>query len=165
MTNLDTSIGEAFIRYARHELSESYLPKIQRCLELLNEEDVWWRAHETNNSIGNLLLHLSGNVRQWIISGLGGKEDLRNRPAEFAARGSYSKQELLQGLVSTIREADQTLASFDTNRLLEKRTIQGFDVTCLDVIFHVVEHCSGHVGQIVFVTKYRTGEDLKFYNL
>ena len=161
----DLSIGETFIRYARQMLSEDYLPKIRVCLNALSEEDVWWRAHETNNSVGNLLLHLSGNVRQWIVSSLGGEKDLRNRPAEFAARGSLKKQELLQRLEETLREADETLARFDVSHLTERRAIQGMEVTCLDAIFHVVEHFSGHVGQIIYITKLRTGKDLRFYNL
>jgi len=108
---------------------------------------------------------LCGNVRQWIISGVGGKEDVRNRPAEFSARGTLTKEDLRQRLEETLREADDTLAGFDVSRLLERRRVQGFDVTCLDAIFHAVEHFSGHTGQIVYITKLRTGRDLKFYNL
>ena len=165
MTRIETAVGEAFIRFARQQLSEDYLPKIRRCLELLNEEDIWWRVHETNNSVGNLILHLCGNVRQWIISGIGGKEDVRNRPAEFADRGSVVKKELIQRLEETLEEVDGALARFGNKRLLEKRKIQGFEVTCLDAIFHVVEHFSGHTGQIIYIAKMRSGKDLKFYNL
>ncbi len=165
MTKMEAAVGEAFIRFARQKLSDDHLAKIRRCLELLNEEDIWWRAHDTNNSVGNLILHLCGNVRQWIISGIGGEEDVRNRPAEFADRGSVSKTELIQRLERTLYEADETLARFDNKRLREKRKIQGFDVTCLEAIFHVVEHLSGHSGQIIYITKLRRGEDLKFYNL
>lgn len=165
MTKMEAAVGEAFIRFARQKLSEDHLPKIRRCLELLSEEDIWWRDHETNNSIGNLILHLCGNVRQWIISGIGGKRDVRNRSAEFADRGSVAKKELVQRLGATLEEADETLARFDIKRLLEMRKIQGFEVTCLDAIFHVVEHFSGHTGQIVYITKMRSGRDLKFYNL
>jgi uncharacterized damage-inducible protein DinB len=165
LTTVETSVASEFIRLARHQLVEEYLPKIQRCLASLNEEDIWWRAHETNNSIGNLILHLCGNVRQWIVSGVGGKGDVRNRPAEFAARGSVSKEALLQRLDETLRAADETLSSFETTRLLEKRTIQSYDVTCIEAILRVVEHFSGHVGQIIYITKMRTGKDLRFYNL
>jgi len=165
LTASETSVASEFIRLARHQLVKEYLSKIQRCLNSLGEEDLWWRAHETDNSIGNLILHLCGNVRQWIVSSVGEKEDLRNRPAEFAARGSVSKAVLLRRLDETLREADTTLKNFETNRLLEERTIQGLDVTCLEAIFHVVEHFSGHVGQIIYTTKMRTGKDLRFYNL
>ncbi len=165
MTANDRHLGEAFVRFAREKLSKDNLPKLRKCLDFLSEEDVWWRAHETNNSVGNLILHLCGNIRQWIISGVGGKEDVRNRPAEFLARGSLTKEDLRQRLEQTLREADNTLASFDVSGLLERRTVQGFDVTCLDAIFHAVEHFSGHTGQIVYITKLRTGRNLKFYDL
>jgi uncharacterized damage-inducible protein DinB len=142
-----------------------YLPRIQVCLELLSEDDIWWRTHETNNSVGNLVLHLCGNVRQWIVAGVGGREDVRDRPAEFAARGSVTKESLLEKMKETVREADETLAKLNTERLSEKRRIQGYDVTCFGAIFSVVEHFSGHVGQIIYITKMRTGKDLRFYNL
>ena|SRR3990172_5530907 len=164
MTKKQVTNSEAFIEISRRKLSEDYLPKIRRCFETLSEEDIWWRAHETNNSVGNLVLHLCGNVRQWIISGIGGKDDIRDRPAEFAG-GSFSKQTLLHRLEEALRETDIALKNFDTSRLLEKRIIQGFEVTCLEAVFHVVEHFSGHVGQIIFITKLRSGRDLKFYNL
>jgi uncharacterized damage-inducible protein DinB len=165
LTTLETSIASEFVGLARHQLVKEYLPKVQRCLTSLSEEDIWWRVHETDNSIGNLVLHLCGNVRQWIVSGVAGKEDVRNRPAEFSARGSVSKEVLLQRLDETLRAADETLSNFETTRLLEKRTIQGYNVTCFEAIFHVVEHFSGHVGQIIYITKMRTGKDLRFYNL
>jgi uncharacterized damage-inducible protein DinB len=159
------SIAEEFILLSRQKLKDEYLPRIQVCLEVLSVDDIWWRTHETNNSVGNLVLHLCGNVRQWILAGVGGKEDVRDRPAEFAARGSVSKGFLLEQIKETVREADETLAKLDTERLVEKRRIQGYDVTCFGAIFHVVEHFSGHVGQIIYITKMRTGKDLRFYNL
>jgi uncharacterized damage-inducible protein DinB len=159
------SIAEEFILLSRRKLTDEYLPRIQVCLELLSEDDIWWRTHETNNTVGNLVLHLCGNVRQWIVAGVGGKEDVRDRPAEFAARGSVSKESLLEKMKETVHEADETLAKLNTERLSEKRRIQGYDVTCFGAIFHVVEHFSGHVGQIIYVTKMRTGKDLRFYNL
>lgn len=163
MTN--TEIGQAYLSYCRRRLTHEYLLKVKSCLEELNEEDVWWRAHETDNSIGNLLLHLCGNVRQWIISGIGGREDVRDRPAEFAARGSMKKPELLRKFEDTVHEAGETLDRFDAGRLLEVRHIQQYDVTCLDAISHVIEHVSQHVGQIVYITKLRKGIDLNLFAL
>jgi len=162
---MDQTVATHFIAYSRRRLAKEYLPKIQRCVQELSEEDIWWRAHETDNSIGNLLLHLSGNIRQWIISGVGGMPDTRNRAGEFAERSHISKTDLMQKFESTLLEADQVLERFDASRLLEIRHIQKFDVTCLDAISHVVEHVAQHMGQIVYITKLRKGIDLKFYNL
>lgn len=160
-----SEIGQVFIARCRHHFGEDFLPKIERCLELLSDEQIWWRANPESNSIGNLLLHLSGNVRQWIVSGIGGVTDARDRDAEFAARAVIPRDELLAGLKQTLSEADQALAQFDSERLLERMQIQGCDVTALEAILHVVEHFSMHVGQIILLTKLLSSSDLHFYDL
>jgi uncharacterized damage-inducible protein DinB len=162
---MNSEIGTKYVEYCRRRLLMEYWPRIRRCVQELSEEDVWWRAHETNNSVGNLLLHLSGNVRQWIVSGIGGKPDERDRQQEFAQREGIPKADLLRRLERTLREADEALAGFDVGRLLEVRHIQKYDVTCLDALSHVVEHFGQHLGQIIYITKLRTGRDLKFYDL
>ena len=86
--------GRAFIEEARRLLREDYLPKIERCLERLTDEQVWWRASEHSNSVGNLLLHLEGNLRQWVVCGAGGREDLRERDREFAERRVVPREDL-----------------------------------------------------------------------
>jgi uncharacterized damage-inducible protein DinB len=158
-------IGRTFIESSRAYFAEDYLPKIERCLELLTDEQIWWRANPQSNSIGNLLLHLSGNVRQWIVCSLGGAPDHRDRDSEFAQRSSIPRHELLARLKQTLSEADATLAKFDPDELLERRVIQGMDVTALEAIFHVVEHFSMHAGQVVLITKLLTARDLHFYDL
>src|SRR5436853_7785001 len=99
-------IGAAFIAQSRSLLSEDYLPKMERCRALISDEQIWWRANEQSNSIGNLLLHLSGNVQQWIVVGLGGATDTRDRDAEFAQRDAIPRDDLVGRLQQTIREAD-----------------------------------------------------------
>jgi uncharacterized damage-inducible protein DinB len=161
----DKELAEVFVLQARSHLKNDFMPKIRKCLDVLSEEDVWWRAHETDNSVGNLLLHLSGNVRQWIISGVGGVPDHRERSKEFSERSHISTQELWALLEKTMSEADAVLAAFPREQLLEKRNIQKYETTTLQAIFHVVEHFSYHTGQIIYVTKLRRGTDLKFYDL
>lgn len=158
-------VGKEYISYCRRRLLKEYLPKIKICVDQLTEDDVWWRAHETDNSIGNLLLHLSGNIRQWIISGIGGAADARDRPQEFAERGHVPKAELLRRFQETLDEADRVLEQFDTGKLLEVRHFQKWDHTCLDAISHIVEHVAQHMGQIIYITKLRSGKDLKFFDL
>jgi len=160
-----SAVGDTFIEEARSLLTKDYLPKIERCVALLNDEQIWWRANPSSNSIGNLLLHLSGNVRQWIAVGLGGAVDTRNRDAEFAQREVIPREELLTRVRETLREADQTLAQFDEVRLLDRFTIQGLEVSALAAIMHVVEHFSMHTGQIILLTKLLTATDLHFYDL
>jgi uncharacterized damage-inducible protein DinB len=162
---LEKTSPELFISEARRHLVQEYLPWLRACLARLSEKDIWWRPNEKSNGVGNLILHLCGNIRQWVIHGVGGATDMRNRPAEFAARESLSKAELLQKLESTLAEVDAVLADLPAEQLTEPRVIQGFNITTLGAIFHVVEHFSYHTGQIIYITKMRTGEDLKFWKV
>ena len=155
--------GREFIARSRYHLTEDLLPKIERCVGLLSDEQIWWRPNAESNSIGNLLLHLSGNARQWIVSGLGKALDARDRDSEFAQRETIPRADLLSRLRQTIIEVDATLAKFDMDRLVEKKTIQGLEVTALGAILHVVEHFSMHTGQIILLTKILTSSDLRFY--
>lgn len=156
--------GSAFLKESRSLLVGDYLPKIERCVTLLTDEQIWWRANPASNSIGNLLLHLSGNVRQWIVVGLGGAADSRDRDGEFAQREVIPRDELLTLLRDTLREADQTMDNFDRERLLDQFTIQGLEVSALAAIMHVVEHFSMHTGQIILLAKMFTEIDLEFYD-
>ena len=160
----DHSISRAFIACASEFLLSDYLPKIERCLEKLTDEQIWWRANDESNSIGNLILHLCGNARQWIICGVGGQPDNRNRDAEFAQRDTIPRDELLTLLRSTLAEIETTLRTLDPSILLERRKIQSHDVDLLNAIFHVTEHFSMHTGQIIMLTKMLTGTNLRFYD-
>ena len=157
-------VSAQFISQARNFLKTEYLPKIERCLERLSDEQIWWRANQESNSIGNLVLHLCGNARQWIVCGLGLETDKRERQKEFDQRDAIAKEKLLALLSSTISEVDQTLAQFDNSKLLDNFQIQGTEVDALGAIFHVTEHFSMHTGQIIMLTKMLTGTDLVFYD-
>ncbi len=159
----ETDVASAFVLQAREFLKNDYLPKIKRCLESLTDEQVWWRANPESNSIGNLLMHLSGNARQWIVSGLGGEVDHRERQREFDERSMISRAELLKRLEQTLKKVDRVLSELNSERLLEQHLIQGTQVTALEAIFHVTEHFSMHTGQIILITKMLTGADLRFY--
>ncbi|MDQ3687109.1 MAG: DUF1572 domain-containing protein [Acidobacteriota bacterium] len=156
-----TDITQHFINEARNYLSAKYLPKIESCLESLTDEDVWQRVNSESNSIGNLLLHLNGSTRMWIMSGVGGVPDWRDRQQEFDERAMIPRAELLARLRQTVAEADGVLANVDAESLLRRRQIRGEEVTALEAIFHAVEHFSMHAGQIIMLTKMRTGKDLR----
>jgi uncharacterized damage-inducible protein DinB len=158
------TVAPAFIDQARTFLSDEYLPKLERCLEQLTDEQIWWRANEKSNSIGNLLLHLSGNARQWIVCGLGGADDARARQQEFDERRVIPREELLETVRQTLRDVDDVLAGFDHGKLLDRYPLQGTTATALEAIFHVTEHFSMHTGQIILLTKLLTASDLHFYD-
>jgi uncharacterized damage-inducible protein DinB len=156
-------IARAFLDQSRRYLAREYPTKIQRCLDVLPAEALWRRDDASENSIGNLLLHLSGNIRQWIVSGVGGAPDARQRSEEFEAREGRAAPELVGALLDTVREADAVLASLDERSLGEHRQIQGRDVNVLDAVYHVVEHFSMHTGQIILLTKRYAPGRVQFY--
>ena len=158
MSETDRLFVECSVRRL-HELA----PRIETCLAKLTPEQVWGRGGENENAVGNLVLHLCGNLRQWIIAGVGGRPDTRDRDREFAARGGASSPELIARLRETVDSATAVIAALAPGRLPEQLTIQGYQVSVLEAIYHVVEHFSGHAGQIIFATKMLTGEDLGFY--
>ncbi len=156
-------VSAAFLDRSCYYLESAYLPKIERCLERLNDEQIWWRPNEQSNSFGNLVLHLAGNLRQYIVSGVGGAPDIRERDREFAARGGVTRDELIATLRAVVREAVVVLRDLSPDVLGEVREIQGKDQVVFNAIYHVVEHFSMHTGQIAYVTKLLTAEDLGFY--
>ena len=165
MSRAGSEFRKQFLTEARHSIEKHYLPQITRCLKLLSEEDLWWKSHSTSNSVGNLVLHLSGNVRQWIISGLGGAPDVRERDKEFAELEPIRRRVLVAGLEKTVAEAGRVLGRLTARDLARERVIQGFRVTGFKAVFHVAEHLAYHAGQIILVTKLRRGEDMGFTRL
>lgn len=156
------SSGQVFLEFSVAKLRQ-YLTRIHACLELLDEEQVWRRPADVCNSIGNLCLHLTGNVRQWIFHGVAGEPDVRRRDEEFAARGGIKKAELLERLDDTVRRACAVIESLPQEQLLDMVRPQNYEVTVLEAVYHVVEHFSGHTGQIIAATRAMTGADLGFY--
>ncbi len=137
--------------------------RITDCLGRLNYEQVWARPSDNQNAIGNIVLHLCGNVRQWMIAGLGGKPDVRDRDAEFAARGGLEPAELSERIRGIVGEANGVIGGLTPERLVEHVTIQGYHLTVLEAVVHVVEHFSQHTGQIIYATKLITDQDLGYY--
>jgi len=156
-------IEENFLECSAQRLAK-LCERIETCLGKLTADQVWMRGSENDNAIGNLVLHLNGNVRQWILSGVGGSEDHRVRKAEFDARGGTEPADLARLLHGTVEQAVAIVRALPHARLAERTVIQGFQVTVLEAIYHVVEHFSGHANQIIFITKMITGEQLGFYS-
>jgi uncharacterized damage-inducible protein DinB len=160
-----TRTATLFLANAQHSLARENLPNIVKCLQQLSEEQIWWRPNSASNSAGNLVLHLCGNVRQWIIAGLGGAEFRRERDHEFAERGPIPRQVLISQLRRTVRDACRVLEHLSDDSLSEKLDIQGYHVTGLYAAFHVAEHFSYHTGQIIYITKLKRAQDLRFTRL
>ena len=155
-------LDQVFLDYTVRKLRQN-VDRIENCVGRLTEEQVWCREHESENAVGNLLLHLAGNVRQWIISGVGATPDTRDRDSEFNARSGPTKPQLVATLRNTVEEACKVLEPLTSERLAAMVHVQKYDITVLEAIYHVVEHFAQHTGQIIFATKLLTGDELGFY--
>lgn len=162
MRNPTEALAQSCCQEAIHLLSQC-LMKTEHCLNQLTEEQVWFRTHETANSIGNLILHLAGNLNQWAVSGVGGQSDTRSREQEFAARGDTTKNELLVQLKVAVQDASEVIQSLSQDDWLKPLQIQGFQVNAYAAIAHTTSHFVGHTHQIIFITRMILGEHYQFH--
>ena len=156
-------LADEFLRVSRHQL-DVRRQRIETCLAQLTDEQIWTRRHEVENAVGNLVLHLCGNIEQWIVGGVAGKAVTRDRDAEFDRREPLPAAELAARLRAVVLAADDVLATLTPDDLARPRSIQGYDVTVLHAVYHVVEHLAEHTGQIIWITKSLTGRPLGFYD-
>lgn len=152
-----------FLDFSRDKLFHQYWPRLRACVESLTDEQIWWRPNASSNAVGNLLLHLNGNVRQWLVDAFFRQEDRRDRPAEFAASGAIAGRELLFRLDTTLVSARSVLERLTEADLRAPMEIQGYHVHGLDAVYQVVEHFGLHYGQIAYITKMLRDRDLGFY--
>ncbi len=155
-------IDRLFLDYSIRKLRQA-AGRVDECLARLTEDQIWSRGSANENSVGNLVLHLCGNIQQWIVSGVGNQPDNRDRDAEFAATDGYSIETLRSNLRQTVDRGVTVIETQTAEALTSKLLIQKYDITVLEAIYHVVEHFGGHAGQIIFATKMLTGDDLGFY--
>ncbi len=153
---------QEFIKQSIKRLNE-YTPRIFACLDMLTEAEIWKKPNKNSNSIANLILHLCGNITQYILSALGDSKDLRERDLEFQTESGYTKLELLQKLHHVVSAAIKIIENTNEKKLLKIHAVQGFKLSGIGIILHVVEHYSYHTGQIVFYTKLVKDKDLEFY--
>jgi len=160
---MEEAIAQEFKEQIIYRLDEN-TRMISLSFDQLSEEDIWKQFNESSNSIGNLILHLCGNITQYAIASLGNKEDTRNRDAEFEAQEGYTKEKLLKKLLITVSRAKKTLRNCSVSELMRKREVQGFTFSGIGIAIHVVEHYSYHTGQIAFWTKQLKNKSLGFYD-
>ncbi|WP_435625613.1 DinB family protein [Flagellimonas sp.] len=152
-----------FVNQANYRMDES-LRMVKKCFDQLSEELIWKKPNSVANSIGNLILHLCGNITQYGIASLQGLDDERNRDEEFETVSGYTKSELLQKLEQTVELAKTSFNKVSTEELLKPRKVQGFEFSGIGNVVHVVEHFSYHTGQIALWTKLLNNQDLGFYD-
>ncbi len=153
------SVESLFLNVSVNKLTQS-VDRIAICLSKLSDDQIWARGHENENAVGNLVLHLCGNVRQWIMHGLGGQPDIRVRDREFTATGGIDAAELTTRIRTTIEEATAIVGTLMAEQLTRIYQIQGRTASGVEAVMNVVEHFAQHTGQIVYATKNLTGQDL-----
>lgn len=154
---------DLLLEQTRQRLFEESIPRLLRCLDMLSEDQIWWRPNARSNSAGNLVLHLEGNARQWILSGLCGQPDTRKRAAEFEARGAYKRAALKTRLLQLQDELDKALQQVAPEDLEAVRDVQIYRESGLSILIHVIEHFAYHTGQVAYITKMLTDRDTGFY--
>ena len=160
---MEEKIREEFVQNSLYRLDEN-MRMNSISLKHLSDEDIWKRPNESLNSIGNLILHICGNMTQYVIASLGGTEDIRERDVEFTVESGYTKKELLQKLADTVEAAKRVINDAKVDQLVRKREVQGFYFSGIGVVLHAVEHYSYHTGQIAFWVKQIKNMDLGFYD-
>jgi uncharacterized damage-inducible protein DinB len=142
---------------------EEGVRRISTCVGMLPPDEFWRDPSANLVSIGNLILHLRGNVSQYVLRGLRGAEYVRDRDLEFTAKPGTTATAAVRELANTISEACRVIAGLTEEELTRRYEIQGFGLTGVEVVMHVAEHFSYHVGQITFATKLLTNRDTDYY--
>jgi len=156
------SVRKEFTAQSIYYIDKS-TPRIKTCLDQISEDQLWKKPSPVSNSIGNIILHLCGNITQYILSALGQVEDKRDRPKEFSAEGGYNRAELFSKLEKTVSDANKVIKGMNKKKLLKIYKVQGEELSGVGIIVHVTEHYSYHTGQVAFYTKLLTNQDLGFY--
>lgn len=163
---MSTDLTHTFLERSRYYLGTEYPAKIRASVLSIPADKLWWRPNERANSAGNLLLHLAGNIRQWIVSGVGGAPDTRQRSAEFAASAEMGlrREALLEDLDLACAQCVAVLSTLTEQTLAQSRIIQGRETTVFAAVYHVIEHFSGHTGQLILIAKWLTPDSVRFYD-
>jgi uncharacterized damage-inducible protein DinB len=161
--NHNQEFAAIFLKGIRKHLLEENWPRLKKCVLLCDDAMLWSKPNENTNSIGNLVLHLQGNLAQWVLHGIAGAADKRIRNKEFETGSKRPKEQLLSDFELLMQSIDEVLINIEPNKLTEKRKVQGFETTVTGILIHVTEHFSYHLGQISFILKQAKNIDLKYY--
>ena len=156
-------LADILLTEVRRRLFDESIPRLEKCLGLLTEAEIWHRPNARSNAVGNLVLHLCGNSRQWIISTLGSEPDLRQRQAEFDEQGPLPVGQLLEMLRTLRQDLERVLDQISPEMLVKDYPVQGFEESGTGILIHVVEHFSYHVGQVTYFVKAFKDVDTGYY--
>jgi uncharacterized damage-inducible protein DinB len=152
---MERTLESTLLHLVRSRMVDDYPAQIGECLELLTDEDVWWRPEERSNALGNILLHLAGSNRLYIGYGVGARSIERDRAAEFTARGNPGRADVVRAWTDTVRVVTEVLDSLDPSRMMETTDRTGKKTTIASILLHASHHTANHMGQIIWITKMR----------
>lgn len=158
-----TKVVEILKEEFRRRMIEEGLSRIEKCFSLLTEDQIWHKENENSNSMGNIVLHLCGNITQYIHSGIGGKKDERQRVEEFKISSRVDSIKLLTKIQEVVQEANRIVSNLEPIVFSEDRKVQGFDENVTSIVVHVIEHYSYHIGQLTYFTKFISNQDTGYY--
>ncbi len=164
MQDKSSTLTNTFIVEIKRRLFGESIPRLKKCLDKLSDEQIWYRPNNSSNSVGNLVLHLHGNVRQWVVAGLAKNPDVRERQKEFDEKGPVPRAQMIGDMDQLMLEVDQILNKVSTKDLLEVRDVQGFKESGLSILVHITEHFSYHVGQMTYIVKMLKDTDMGYYD-
>jgi len=160
---MESDILYHFKKETKRRILEESIPRCIQCIERLSDVEIWYRPNSNVVSVGNLVLHLCGNARQWILSGIFDQPDHRERQQEFDTQGPLDRSYLLDKLTKLSKDLDKAIDTLSHDQLTQVKDVQGFEESVIGILIHVIEHFSYHTGQIVYYTKSAKDVDMKFY--
>jgi uncharacterized damage-inducible protein DinB len=163
MQDYVSTFHQLFIAEIKRRLFEENQARVIQCLNSLTEAEIWYRPNENSNSVGNLVLHLCGNITQWVIAGLGATEDTRQRQAEFDEQGPIETKILLEQLQHVMTKVEEVIDKLTPEQLITPKAVQGFQENGISILVHVTEHFSYHVGQMTYFVKSLKNKDMGYY--
>ena len=152
---MDRTLDSTLLHLVRSRMVDDYPAQIGQCLDLMTEDDVWWRPDETSNALGNIMLHLIGSNCLYVGYGVGARAIERDRAAEFTARGNPDRVVIVGGWNQTVQMMTEVFDSLDASQLMEKTDRAGKETTIASILLHASHHTAAHMGQVVWITKMR----------
>ncbi len=147
--DLDSTV----LHVSRQRLVTDYPGQIDACLNILTDDELWWRPNKRSNAVANLVLHLSGSNRYYFENVIAGRDVPRDRAAEFSARGTVSRAVIIETWTAACRVTEHVLTAMQPSQLMQTTERSGKATTYAQILLHVTHHNAAHMGQIVWITK------------
>jgi uncharacterized damage-inducible protein DinB len=151
----DRTLDSTLLHLIRSRMVDDDPSQIGECLDVITDEDIWWRPDEKSNALGNIMLHLIGSNRLYIGYGVGARALERDRAAEFTARGNPRRDVVVDAWNETVHMMRQVFDALQPSQMMERTDRTGKTTTIASILLHASHHTAAHMGQVVWITKLR----------